>query len=233
MEIEQLCHLRDPDEAAEQVGRIFFKTILAEKSQRKEVQKNIRKSGKGIIGSGQGWALIHALAAYGRELAVQLLLEKGADIEAHCDKGTALVVAAQYGCEGTVKLLLEKKANIEAKNKYGSTPLNVAALNGRVGTVQLLLEKGANIEARDNEGNTPLMSAARHERAMIVELLLVRGANAVAKNSHGDTALQLLQSRQASRAFTLDDLTGIHMTPTFVLLKQSMRAQTERQLSHT
>ena len=175
----------------------------------------------GIIGSGHGWSLIHAFAAYGRELAVQLLLEKGSDIEAPCTKGTALVVAALYGYEGTVKVLLEKKANIEARNQYGSTALNVAAVNGYAGIVQLLLEKGANIETRDNEGNTPLMAASRHERSMIIELLLVRGANANARNLRGSNALELLQSRRAARAVTLDDFSA-HTTPTVLLLKESM-----------
>ena len=151
----------------------------------------------------------------------------------HCDKGTALTVAALYGWEGTVKLLLEKKANIEARNKYGSTPLIVAAVNGYVGIVQLLLEKGANIEARDNEGNTALMSAARHDRVMMVELLIARGANVEATNFRGLNALNLVQSRQASRGFTLDDLTGVHRTPTVILLQESARRRTERLKSPT
>jgi ankyrin repeat protein len=206
---------------ARQVGKAYFKTILSGRSERKEVQKNIRMSGHGIIGSGHGWSLIHAFAAYGRELAVQLLLEKGADIEAQCAKGTALVVAALYGYEGTVKVLLEKKANIEARNKYGNTALNVAVVNGYTGIVQLLLEKGANIEAKDNEGNTPLMAAARHERSMIIELLLARGANADARNSRSANAVELLQSRRAARAVTLENFT-VHTTPTVLLLKGSM-----------
>jgi hypothetical protein len=218
-----LCHLLDADEAANLVGKTYFKAVLSEKSERKEVQRNIRKSGRGIIGSGYGWALIHAFAAYGRELAVQLLLEKGTDIEAYCDKGTALTVATLYGQEGMVKLLLEKKASIEARNKYGSTPLIVAAVNGYVGIVQLLLEKGANIEGRDNEGNTALMSAARYERVMMVELLIARGANVEATNLRGLNALNLVQSRQASRALTLDEITGVHRTPTVLLLQESAR----------
>ena len=116
------------------------------------------------------------------------------------------------------------EANIEARNKYGSTALNVATVNGYTGIVQLLLEKGANIEAKDNEGNTPLMAAARHERSMIVELLLVRGANSNARNLRGANALELLQSRQAARAVTLDDFT-VHTTPTALLLKESMHRE--------
>jgi ankyrin repeat protein len=132
-----------------------------------------------------------------------------------------------------VKLLLEKKANIEARNKYGSTPLIVAAVNGYVEIVQLLLEKGANIEGRDNEGNTALMSAARHERVMMVELLIARGANVEATNLRGLNALNLVQSRQASRGLTLDDITGVHRTPTVLLLQESARRRTERLTSRT
>jgi len=55
---------------------------------------------------------------------VQLLLEKGADIESKDTDGqTPLSWAAQDGCEAVVQLLLEKGADIESKDTDGQTPL--------------------------------------------------------------------------------------------------------------
>jgi uncharacterized protein len=59
---------------------------------------------------------------------VQLLLEKGADIEAknNNDRSTALHFAAEKGPKAVVRLLLKKGANIEAKDSNGRTALGLA-----------------------------------------------------------------------------------------------------------
>ncbi|KAJ9642435.1 hypothetical protein H2199_004816 [Coniosporium tulheliwenetii] len=59
-------------------------------------------------GQGEEWAL-HAAALNGHELAVALLLDHGADIEAKFDKSaTVLYWAASAGHEGVTKTLLER-----------------------------------------------------------------------------------------------------------------------------
>ena len=129
--------------------------------------------------------------------------------------------------------LLKKKANIEARNKYGRTSLIVAAVNGYVSIVQLLLEKGANVEGRDNEGNTALMSAARHERAMMVELLLARDANEEANEFTRSKCSKSRTAQTASWGLTLDEVTGVHRTPTVLLLQKSAGIHHERRKSRT
>jgi ankyrin repeat protein len=53
---------------------------------------------------------------WGREAVVELLLEKGADVESKDRLGrTPLLCAAINGHEAVVKLLLEKGANLEFK----------------------------------------------------------------------------------------------------------------------
>jgi ankyrin repeat protein len=220
VEIEQLCHL-DAKQAAEEIGKTFFKALLADKKERNSVKENILK-GSSLVSSTRGWSLIHTLAAYGRELAVQLLLEKGADLEAPSDHGTPLVVAALYGYEGTVKLLLEKGAQLEARNKYGGTPLSVATMNGYEGIVKLLIDRGANIEGKDKKGNTPLMCAARQDNWRIVEFLLWKGADAEARNKDGSTALMIVNNVHSSRATSVADLAGVSKTPTVALLQEAM-----------
>jgi Ankyrin repeats (3 copies)/Ankyrin repeat len=85
-------------------------------------------------------------AEKGHEAVVELLVEKGAELEAK-DKDygrTPLSWAAEKGHEAVVKLLLDKGAELEAKDyNYGQTPLIWAVEKGREAVVKLLLEKGA------------------------------------------------------------------------------------------
>lgn len=219
VEIEELSHL-DTKHAASEIGKTFFKALLTDRKERNSVKENILKGG--LVGTAGGWSLIHTLAAYGRELAVQLLLEKGADIEAQSDRGTPLTVAALYGFEGTVKVLLEKGANLEMRNKYGSTPLSVATMNGYEGIVRLLIDRGANIEGKDKKGNTPLMCAAQQDNWRIVEFLLWKGADAEARNKDGSTALMIVNNVHTSRATSVADMAGVSKTPTVALLQEAM-----------
>jgi ankyrin repeat protein len=61
---------------------------------------------------------------YGRNTAVEILLEKGADLGAHrADGQTALHWAVIGGHPDTVKLLLRHNPPLEAENRYGGTVL--------------------------------------------------------------------------------------------------------------
>ena len=133
------------------------------------------------------------LAAGGGHLGmVELLLQKGANIEAAIRSGvrlfrqrvggdngkTALCLAAEGGHTRVVKLLLQKGANIEAADgSWGGTALCIAAVGGHLGMVELLLQKGANIEAADSSWRTTLSLAADGGHLGVVELLLQKGAS--------------------------------------------------------
>jgi ankyrin repeat protein len=55
---------------------------------------------------------------------VELLLEKGADMESEDGSGqTPLWWAAKYGHEAVVRLLLEKGADVDSKFRSCQTPL--------------------------------------------------------------------------------------------------------------
>jgi ankyrin repeat protein len=75
---------------------------------------------------------------------VNLLLEKGDNIEAKTDTGaTALHLGAENGDEKVVGLLLDKGANIDAKDSSNETALHIAARHGHVAVVGLLIKKGS------------------------------------------------------------------------------------------
>jgi len=168
----------------EQIGKYFFKYIILNNSKRQTIQDNIHRAGNRITGCGWGWSLMHECTAHGFNLAVQLLLDKGMNIDAICNSGTSLIVVVEYGHLKTVELLLNSGSKVEAKRKDSATALCIAVSNGYEQCVELLLKKGANTEAQW-KGQTPLLIAVIHGHESIVQLLLDRGANIEVQSSMG------------------------------------------------
>lgn len=138
--------------------------------------------------------LLHAAARYSDWTCptpnIDLLLEKGADLEAKDSHGqTPLVVGVEYQKVPTVQHLLERGADVETKDSRGQTPLMVAVQIPRLETVSLLLERGADLEAKDSRGRTALAVAAQKGTPAKMNLLLKKGANLEARNNSGHTPL--------------------------------------------
>ena len=88
------------------------------------------------------WFLL-VVSGHGNARTVNLLLEKGIDV------------------------------NITDDYDYNNnTALSTAVINAKYDVVELLLEKGADINKENNKGDTPLIQAIRSEDIYMVELLL-------------------------------------------------------------
>jgi ankyrin repeat protein len=137
---------------------------------------------------------LHWATFNGRRHIAELLLTKGADVNAKDNKGeTPLQKAAENGHRDIVELLLAKGADINSKDSYfGGTPLHWAAQQGHRDVVELLLAKGADVNAKDSYfGGTPLhWAVAQQGHRDVVELLLAKGADVNAKNKDGYTPLR-------------------------------------------
>lgn len=118
-------------------------------------------------------------AAYGGKLnIVQLLLSRGADVNAITTTGsTPLHGAALYGHEAVLKLLVEKGANVRAANQATYTPLTNAASNGNLPMMKFLIGAGASIEPATAGGMVPLVCAINSRNPEAVNFLLEAGAN--------------------------------------------------------
>ena len=84
----------------------------------------------------------NALAAAsikGRMEVVQILLEKGADVEA--ESGLALRKASKKGREAVMRLLLEHKADDNLAFQHDSESLRGISIDDHEVVIQLLLEK--------------------------------------------------------------------------------------------
>jgi len=188
-EIERL-YLLKPKDAAAQVEK-GFKDLPRTNKQKKSIRDNIVK-GQGLTGSGYGWSLMHSFAANGRHLALQLLLDKGAQVDPRDEQGnTPLNCAALEGHEATVRMLLKRGADHSIRNKMGNTSVMSATLKGSEKVIKLLLDGGADVETRDKDQNTILMSAVMDKFYKVVKLSIQRGAKLEAKNQAGRTAFML------------------------------------------
>jgi ankyrin repeat protein len=137
---------------------------------------------------------LHIAARAKNHPAVQLLLEKGADVNVTDRHGyTPLMYAAEMGNETIVNLILQYGAVTEAKEIFqGRTALGLAAENERVAIVRLLLEHGAEVEAFNDDGETALHGAALEGWLTVMEVLVAQGhANVDAQDSSGKTPLML------------------------------------------
>jgi ankyrin repeat protein len=87
-----------------------------------------------MLAAGQGWRDGNAAiptrdrgTPQDAKVAIQLLLDRGADIDAANEAGdTAMHSAAFRGSEEIIRFLVSKGANLRAKNRQGRTPLDTA-----------------------------------------------------------------------------------------------------------
>ncbi len=95
----------------------------------------------------RGETPLYKAAEYGRTGKVEILIAKGADVNAR-----------------------------SGENKKGDSPLHMAAGNGKLETVRLLLSKGADVNARNQKGQTPLAYALHGNKSKSAEVLRKHGA---------------------------------------------------------
>ncbi len=109
------------------------------------------------VGAGDQTPL-HAAASGGAAGVVELLIAKGADVNAKDHRGrTPLHNAAAMPITGTFELLIANGADVNAKDESGETPLHVALWPfPQPDMIRLLLEHGADPNAEGPHGQAPL-----------------------------------------------------------------------------
>ncbi|GMY14838.1 poly [ADP-ribose] polymerase tankyrase [Fagus crenata] len=121
-----------------------------------------------------GDTALHLACLYGHSPCVQLLLERGANLEAKDEDGAIpLHDASAGGFIEIAQLLLNSAIDSECVKRM--------------------------LESVDVEGDTPLHHAARGEHVDIVRLLLASGASPTTSNSYGKTPSELADTNSEAR----------------------------------
>uniref|UniRef100_A0A3Q2ZKB9 Ankyrin repeat domain 52 n=1 Tax=Hippocampus comes TaxID=109280 RepID=A0A3Q2ZKB9_HIPCM len=135
---------------------------------------------------------LHAAAYSGNVTGLQLLLARGAELDAADHRGcSALMIAADCGHTIAVEFLLHKaKPDLTLVDLNNNTALHLACIKGHEMCALLLLGEindHSLINATNSALQMPLHIAARKGLATVVQVLLSRGAAVMAVDGEGHT----------------------------------------------
>lgn len=141
----------------------------------------------------KGNTLLHDAADDGSWIAVEELLQKGADPNIQNSSGNTPLHKALD--TDVIILLLRAKTDLNIKNRFGNTPLHEAAIEGSENKMLLLLAANANPNIRNTIGNTPLHWASFYGNFKIVKEL-IRYTDFSIKNDYGHTAVDIAKNKK-------------------------------------
>ena len=117
---------------------------------------------------------LHFAASRGLPEITQLLIERGADINAKdVYERTPLHRAVEYNKTEIVRILIERGAKVDDENIHKRTCLHSAAETGNMEILEILVDYGADLDAQDECGETPLHFACN---AAVKQFLISKGA---------------------------------------------------------
>lgn len=141
-----------------------------------------------------GMSAIHVASIFGLTEMVDLLIEKGSDVNAADLQGmTPLHLVAQKGHQKLIMLLLHHNSSINQPDKKRNTALHLASANGHIDCVKALIYIGLNykqlnLNATNDSCETALHIAARWGFENIVAMLLEHGASSCIPNRKNQLA---------------------------------------------
>ena len=130
-----------------------------------------------LRGGKYGSALQAGVAKLGMDRIVELLIQKGADVNAYDEEyGTALAAAARINNVAALRLLLKAGADVNAHGENCHTALRAAVGTQTTEAVFTLLAAGADVNMSGRVGESPLRVAAKFQNYNNVKRLLNYGA---------------------------------------------------------
>ncbi|XP_064607588.1 integrin-linked protein kinase-like isoform X2 [Liolophura sinensis] len=121
-------------------------------------------------GDDHRFSLLHWAALEGRTNIVDMLIQRGARINAtNMGDDTALHLAASHGHRDIVLMLLHNKANINAINEHGNTPLHYACFWQQDHIAEDLVNSGAIVAIANKYNESPMDKAKPYLSKMLKE----------------------------------------------------------------
>ena len=120
-----------------------------------------------------GWTPLHLACFFGGYEAVELLIERGADV------------------------------NARSQNGMTNMPIHAAVAGKRTAIVSLLLSKGADPNVQQNNGVTPIQQSTSHYDIEMTKLLLDYGADPKLQQQSGKTAISIAEENNYEEILAL------------------------------
>lgn len=124
--------------------------------------------------STDGFTPLHLAAFFGEMPTVELLLERGAPVNAAAQNPSQVMPlhsAVALNHHAVVERLVAAGADVNARQQGGWTPLQGAAHNGQQETVRFLLDHGADAVAKSEQGLTAADLARAKKHQAVADLL--------------------------------------------------------------
>lgn len=130
------------------------------------------------VGDDHAFSLLHWAAKGGQLSIVDMLLARGARVNAtNMGDDTPLHLAASHGHRGIVQKLINRKADVNAVNEHGMTPLHYACFFGHQDIAEDLVQSGSLISQCNKQGLTPIDVTPNKIRQLIEEIAQENGQN--------------------------------------------------------
>lgn len=173
-------------------GLEFTPLYIASASYQMDVMGDLLKAGADVDAeSNYGTPLMFA-AATGNIYGANILLAKGANVNATRNDGMTILMMASYsGNPAFVGELLKRNADVNTKDDNGANALMYAARTGNDKAGELLLNAGVDVDGFDNDQMTPLMAAAKAGHTSFAKMLMDHKADPNKKDKVGQTSLML------------------------------------------
>ncbi|MFH4980135.1 hypothetical protein AB6A40_006844 [Gnathostoma spinigerum] len=170
------------------------------------------------IGDDHAFSLLHWAAKEGHYAIVELLLARGARINAtNMGDDTSLHLAAAHGHREIVMKLLQRKADVHATNEHGMTALHYAAFWGYIQICEDLISHGAAVNVCNKRRQTPLDVCQPQARSKLIEIAKEHGQDVSEKIPFKDQAWKGTKSR--THDATLSRYTGIDVSSLSLQMK--------------
>ena len=135
--------------------------------------------------------ILQAASFGGHKEVVQMLLEKGAEVNVQGGfYGNALQAASAGGHETIVQILLKEGADVNVQGGDDGNALQAASAGGHEKIVQMLLKEGAEVNAQGGFYGNALQAASAGGHETVVQMLLEKGAEVNVQGGFYGNALQ-------------------------------------------
>lgn len=134
---------------------------------------------------------------------VQLLISKGADVNAVSKRGKSALIAATHGSEKTVEFLLKNGADVNILDGYQKDALYDAVDHCRASIVSRLIRAGADLKRRYFLVTALMHAVERCDDTQTVEALIAEGVDVNNAGAGGRTPLDLAENAGRTKTAAL------------------------------